>query len=69
MKLADHIQAYKDKNRNTVEHTFKDGTIFKGNANIKMHDFLDQLYKDCVTEFKTYGTKEKIILLNSLLKL
>jgi hypothetical protein len=68
MKLADHIQAYKAKHRNTYEHTFQDGTIFKGNGQIKMHEFLDNLYKDCVTEFKTTGTKYKINLINSLLK-
>lgn len=68
MKLIDHIQAYKLKHRDTIEHTFLDGSKFKGNSNKKMHEFLDSLYQDCVKEFKTYGTKEKTNLIKSLLK-
>jgi hypothetical protein len=69
MRLKDHIEAYKSKNRNTYEHTFLDGTKFKGAANIKMHEFLDQLYKDCVVEFNTIGTKNKVNIINAILKL
>jgi hypothetical protein len=68
MKLIDHIKAYKSKHRNEIEHKFLDGTIFKGSQSIKMHDFLDQIYNDCVIEFKTYGTKEKTNIIKSLLK-
>jgi hypothetical protein len=69
MKLLDHIEAYKSKHRNTIEHTFLDGSKFKGYSNKKMHEFLDELYKDCIIEFKTFGTKNTVILIKSLLKL
>ena len=68
MKITDHIEEYKLKNKNTYEHTFLDGSNFKGSLGIKMHEFLDNLYLDLVKEFKTLGTKNTLTLIKSLLK-
>jgi len=69
MKTIDHIEAYKLNNKNTFEHVFKDGSKFKGGNGIKMHEFLDQLHKDLSFEYKTQGTKNTLLLIQSLLKL
>lgn len=68
MKILDHIEAYKSIHKNTYEHTFLDGSNFKGASGIKMHDFLDNLYLKLVKEYKTKGTKNTLILIKSLIK-
>lgn len=50
MKLAEQIEIYKSKNPNK-EHTFKNGVKCP-----KLHDWLDKQYKDCIQEYKLYGT-------------
>ena len=67
MKLIDHIAEYKANNRNTVEHKFKDNTIFKGGYGIKLHEWLDNIYQDAVFEFKTQGTKNTALLIKTLI--
>ena len=59
MKLAEKIEAFKIKTPNRLEHTFKNGLIFKGNGTYKLHYWIDSLYKDAVNEWNT--KKEKNI--------
>jgi hypothetical protein len=51
MKLADKIEAFKIKTPNRLEHTFKNGLIFKGSGTYKLHWWIDSLYKDAVNEW------------------
>ena len=59
MKLADKIELFKKNNPERLEHTFKNGLIFKGSGTYKLHWWLDSLYKDAVNEWNT--KKEKNI--------
>jgi hypothetical protein len=59
MKLADKIEAFKIKTPNRLEHTFKNGLIFKGSGTYKLHWWIDSIYKDAVNEWNT--KKEKNI--------
>jgi len=59
MKLAEKIEAFKMKTPNRLEHTFKNGLIFKGSGTYKLHWWIDSLYKDAVNEWNT--KKEKNI--------
>jgi hypothetical protein len=51
MKLAEKIEAFKIKTPNRLEHTFKNGLIFKGSGNYRLHWWLDSIYKDAVNEW------------------
>jgi hypothetical protein len=51
MKLAEKIEAFKIKTPNRLEHTFKNGLIFKGSGNYRLHWWLDSIYKDAVYEW------------------
>jgi hypothetical protein len=51
MKLSDKIEAFKIKTPNRLEHTFKNGMIFKGSGSYKLHWWIDSLYKDAVNEW------------------
>jgi hypothetical protein len=59
MKLRDKVELFKKNNPNRLEHTFKNGLIFKGSGTYKLHYWLDSLYKDAVNEWNT--KKEKNI--------
>jgi hypothetical protein len=59
MKLADKIELFKKNNPDRLEHTFKNGLIFKGSGNYRLHWWIDSLYKDAVNEWNT--KKEKNI--------
>ncbi len=59
MKLADKIELFKKNNPDRLEHTFKNGLIFKGLEKQKLYWFIDSLYKDAVNEWNT--KKEKNI--------
>lgn len=59
MKLAEKIEVFKIKTPNRLEHTFKNGLIFKGSGTYKLHWWIDSLYKDAVNEWNT--KKEKNI--------
>jgi len=50
MKLADKIELFKKNNPDRLEHTFKNGLIFKGSGTYKLHWWIDSLYKDAVNE-------------------
>lgn len=51
MKLKDRVQLFKENNPDRLEHTFKNGLIFKGSGNYKLHWWLDSIYKDAVNEY------------------
>ena len=51
MKLKDKIELFKKNNPDRLEHTFKNGMIFKGSGNYKLHWWLDSIYKDAVNEY------------------
>ncbi len=68
MKVSEAIANYKEKHKNTYEHKFRNGTIFKGGSGIKLHEWLDQLYSDAVKEFKTVGTKNNVEFIKSLIQ-
>ena len=53
MKLADKIELFKKNNPDRLEHTFKNGLIFKGLGKQKLYWFIDSLYKDAVNEWVT----------------
>lgn len=68
MKVSEAIAAYKEKHKNTFEHEFRNGTIYKGGSGIKLYEWLDQLYNDAVKEFKTTGTKNNVEFIKSLIQ-
>jgi len=51
MKLAEKIEAFKIKTPNCLEHTFKNGLIFKGSGTYKLHWWIDSIYKDAINRF------------------
>jgi hypothetical protein len=67
MKLADKIELFKKNNPNRLEHTFKNGLIFKGSGTYKLHWWLDSLYKDAVNEWKFNKTTNNVDFLNKIL--
>jgi hypothetical protein len=67
MKLAEKIEAFKIKIPNRLEHTFKNGLIFKGSGNYRLHWWLDSLYKDAVNEWNTKKEKNIANFLNKIL--
>jgi len=68
MKVTDAITAYKEKHKNTFEHEFRNGTIFRGGNGIKLYEWLDILYQDAVKEFKITGTKNNVEFIKSLIQ-
>lgn len=68
MKLADKIELFKKNNPDRLEHTFKNGLIFKGSGTYKLHWWIDSLYKDAVNEWKTSKTKNNADFLEKILK-
>ena len=67
MKLKDKIQLFKENNPNRLEHTFKNGMIFKGSGTYKLHYWLDKIYKDAVNEWNFSKTQKNVKFLNDLL--
>lgn len=51
MKLKDKVQLFKENNPDRLEHTFKNGMIFKGSGTYKLHYWLDKIYKDSENEY------------------
>lgn len=51
MKLADKIELFKKNNPDRLEHTFKNGLIFKGFGKYRLYYWIDSLYKDAVNEW------------------
>jgi hypothetical protein len=68
MKLAEKIEAFKMKTPNRMEHTFKNGLIFKGSGTYKLHWWIDSLYKDAVNEWNISRTKNNADFLENILK-
>ena len=51
MKLKDKIELFKKNNPDRLEHTFKNGMIFKGSGTYKLHYWIDKIYKDAENEY------------------
>ena len=68
MKLADKIELFKKNNPDRLEHTFKNGLIFKGLGKQKLYWFIDSIYKDAVNEWNTSRTKNNANFLENILK-
>ncbi len=62
MSLKQQIEDYKTKHRNGT-HTFKNGDTCQ-----RLHQFLDEYYKDAVKEYKQHGTSERAETLKKLLR-
>ena len=67
MKLKDRVQLFKENNPNRLEHTFKNGMIFKGSGEYKLHYWIDNIYKDAVNEWNFSKTQNNVKFLNDLL--
>jgi len=67
MKLADKIELFKKNNPDRLEHTFKNGLIFKGLGKQKVYWFIDGIYKDAVNEWNFSKTQNNVKFLNDLL--
>jgi hypothetical protein len=68
MKLADKIELFKKNNPDRLEHTFKNGLIFKGLGKQKVYWFIDSIYKDAVNEWVSDKTKNNVSFLEKILK-
>jgi len=68
MKLSDKIELFKKNNPDRLEHTFKNGLIFKGLEKQKLYWFIDSLYKDAVNEWNTSKTQNNVFFLEEILK-
>ena len=68
MKLADKIELFKKNNPERLEHTFKNGLIFKGSGTYKLHYWIDSIYKDAVNEWNTSKTQNNVSFLENILK-
>ena len=51
MKLKDKVELFKNNNPDRLEHTFKNGMIFKGSGTYKLHYWIDKIYKDAENEY------------------
>lgn len=63
MNLKEKIQLFKQNTPDRLEHTFKDGSNFKGYGNHKVHKDIDLLYIQAVNEWhekKTQNNAEYI---------
>lgn len=67
MKLKDKIQIFKENNPDRLEHTFKNGMIFKGSGTYKLHYWLDKIYKDAENEYFKNKTQNNADFLNKIL--
>lgn len=56
MKLKEKVQIFKENNPDRLQHTFKDGSIFKGTGNYKLHYWVDMVYKESENEYFTKKT-------------
>ena len=68
MKLKDKIELFKKTNPDRLEHTFKNGMIFKGSGSYKLHYWLDSIYKDVVNEWNSFKTEKNKSFLEEILK-
>lgn len=68
MKLKDKVELFKKNNPDRLEHTFKNGMIFKGSGTYKLHYWIDKIYKDVVNEWNSFKTKKHKSFLEEILK-
>ena len=68
MKLSDKVELFKKNNPDRLEHTFKNGLIFKGLGKQKVYWFIDSIYKDAVNEWITFKTQNNVSFLEKILK-
>jgi hypothetical protein len=68
MKLKDRIQLFKENNFDRLEHTFKNGMIFKGSGTYKLHYWIDSIYKDAENEWVTIKKEKNKSFLEEILK-
>ena len=68
MKLKDKVQLFKENNPDRLEHTFKNGLIFKGSGSYKLHWWIDSIYKDVVNEWVTIKKEKNKSFLEKILK-
>ena len=68
MKLADKVELFKNNNPDRLEHTFKNGLIFKGLGKQKVYWFIDSIYKDAVNEWNFSKTQNNVKFLNDCLR-
>ena len=68
MKLAEKIELFKNNNPDRLEHTFKNGLIFKGFGKYRLYWFIDSIYKDAVNEWITDKTQNNVSFLENILK-
>ena len=68
MKLKDKIQIFKENNPDRLEHTFKNGLIFKGSGTYKLHWWLDSIYKDVINEWVTIKKEKNKSFLEEIIK-
>jgi hypothetical protein len=68
MKLIDKVELFKKNNPDRLEHTFKNGLIFKGLGKQKLYWFIDSIYKDAVNEWKFSKTQNNVKFLNDCLR-
>ena len=68
MKLSEKIELFKKNNPDRLEHTFKNGLIFKGLGKYRLYWFIDSIYKDAVNEWVTDKTQNNVSFLEKILK-
>lgn len=68
MKLKDKVELFKNNNPDRLEHTFKNGLIFKGFGKYRLYWFIDGIYKDAVNEWVTDKTQNNVSFLEKILK-
>lgn len=68
MKLKDKVELFKKNNPDRLEHTFKNGMIFKGSGTYKLHYWIDKIYKDVVNEWHSFKTEKNKSFLEKILK-
>lgn len=67
MKLKDKVELFKKNNPDRLEHTFKNGSKFKGFEKYRLYWFIDGIYKDAVNEWNTSKTQENVKFLEKIL--
>lgn len=61
MKVKDSLNDYKNRNENSLIHTFEDGSTYNGVAgNVTFHTWLDSIYNEILIDFKINNNKEKL---------
>ena len=67
MKLKDKLELFKKNNPDRLEHTFKNGLIFKGLGKQKLYWFIDSIYKDAINEWNFSKTQNNVSFLENII--